>query len=83
MNFISWDRAVSLFPRATFRDKKSYVVHDCVERDGNDKAWVRTYRQLGFEVVRNGDSTLIAPEGGLRWSMDSTSWIMKLDSHSE
>ncbi|KDR81282.1 hypothetical protein GALMADRAFT_208065 [Galerina marginata CBS 339.88] len=51
MNFISSTVAVSLFPKSTLIDRKTYVVRDDYEKSKKNVLWRRKYCDRGFKII--------------------------------
>ncbi|PPQ71221.1 hypothetical protein CVT26_010998 [Gymnopilus dilepis] len=82
VNFITSAVAVSIFPKTTFLDRKSYVLRHEYEggQPPESQSWMEKYRERGFEVI--GDGALIDDVDcllGKRYGGDRRSWIIPLD----
>lgn len=81
MNYLTSDKAVSIFPISTFTLRKSYVAKTKRYSVGRTPVWEKKYRDRGFRVVHkrsrgtHDDLTL-----GKRTSSDRHCWIIKLKS---
>jgi len=80
MNFISWDRVVSLYPRATFERREALATFSGAR--GFDNAMLK-YGQRGFRihhaVFTRELASLPFPFTG-RWVGDGKSWTVPLDT---
>lgn len=81
MNLISYDSAISLFPKATFEDRRA-VSFDC-SRDA-EKLALQKYTNRGWKIGPNilpfeasGEAPFYV--GTHRWVNDDKSWIVPLD----
>lgn len=86
MNFIAWDCAISLFPKATFVDKLSFTCHADAVHEYTTVAqnWKPKYRQCGYEVLGSADwspevAELEVPRG-LRQVGDRHCWRIPFDT---
>ncbi|KII93847.1 hypothetical protein PLICRDRAFT_171552 [Plicaturopsis crispa FD-325 SS-3] len=81
MNFLTWDRAVSLFPMSTFVDQVSYIARRPIKgADGAYHPWVDKWSSRGFAVVGNECSALTrAIPHGRRHVYDRYSWVIPWD----
>jgi hypothetical protein len=76
MNFITWNCAYSLYPRATFEHRQSLAVNVAADQS---KA-LRKYVERGYAIL----SSFSAPTGSLyfqnvlRWTDDAHSWALNL-----
>jgi hypothetical protein len=78
MNFITPRRAVSLFPKATFISKNSYI---CRARDRRPSAeeWQNKYRERGYQLIKEVQSINIRDiHVGARSANDRYSWTMSV-----
>ncbi|KZV93086.1 hypothetical protein EXIGLDRAFT_749334 [Exidia glandulosa HHB12029] len=80
MNFITWDRVVSLYPAGTFEHRRALVTYNLAKHF--DSAMIK-YAARGFRI----DSTLFDDKTtrgsfkfGTRWVGDSHCWVVKLDT---
>ncbi|KAJ7629947.1 hypothetical protein DFH06DRAFT_1140705 [Mycena polygramma] len=79
MNYMTWDRVVSLFPTSTFIHRKTYVAKIAPEPN-NKVGWRVKYRERGFCVVskrtRHRHRDLFV---GKRTTADDRCWTMQLN----
>ncbi|KAJ7490411.1 hypothetical protein B0H11DRAFT_2229303 [Mycena galericulata] len=90
MNYITADYAVSVFPRSTFSNRRSFVT--CQERfPGVDDAmtqadmWLREYRRGGhgeFDVVAAAHTVYLDAHSGDRWIGDASCWIIPCSTNN-
>ncbi|KAI0087717.1 hypothetical protein BDY19DRAFT_892207 [Irpex rosettiformis] len=83
-NVISWDRAYSLYPRATFEDHRGLWLRPDYADDEGETDIIKKYRLRGwkFEWERgalDGDDPAFGDAA--RWIGDTQSWVIKLDTH--
>ena len=82
LNVISWDRAYSLYPRATFEDHKSLYLRPDYTEDETEPLIIAKYEERGWDFD-TGRSTLEKHDRAFssvaRWIGDSLSWVIKLD----
>jgi hypothetical protein len=76
MNIITAKQAISVFPRATYINRVSYVSY----LQGSEKkiaAWKAKYTERGFKIVENFDkSSPMDFSLGLRFVGDGECWIV-------
>jgi len=81
MNFVAWDRAVSLYPKGTFR-RRAGLLTDTGAMSGCDAA-VLKYKKRGFSIQEKAHpkelKRLPFPIGG-RWVGDGHTWTVKLST---
>ncbi|KAI0083370.1 hypothetical protein BDY19DRAFT_910654 [Irpex rosettiformis] len=82
LNVISWDRAYSLYPRATFEHRKSLLL---LEGYTHLTDIIEKYSNRNFEFVRTLDHPSLTSDPALastpRWIGDGYSWILDLPTN--
>ncbi|KAI0083368.1 hypothetical protein BDY19DRAFT_910652 [Irpex rosettiformis] len=82
LNVISWDRAYSLYPRATFEHRKSVLL---LEERSYLTDIIEKYSNRGFEFVHTLDLPTLKSDPALdstpRWIGDGHSWILDLPTN--
>ncbi|GBE80194.1 hypothetical protein SCP_0214040 [Sparassis crispa] len=81
VNIISYKNAVSLYPRATFEERRALV---CPNGRSEQELAVEKYSARGWDMLRvlpESERTRLNPSFrlGPRWLEDSDSWIIPLD----
>ncbi|KZV93101.1 hypothetical protein EXIGLDRAFT_835998 [Exidia glandulosa HHB12029] len=80
MNFITWDRVYSLYPRATLEERRALVTFDKGVRF--EEAMLK-YTSRGYRIetmLFKEDTTAGAFALGPRWVGDERCWVVKLDT---
>ena len=75
MNFISHKEAVSVFPKATFIDRRFYVCSRTPLGSEWSPDWARKYEKRGFEIYTRNvviDTSIV----GTRTVKDQFSWVI-------
>ncbi|KII93653.1 hypothetical protein PLICRDRAFT_171381 [Plicaturopsis crispa FD-325 SS-3] len=89
MNFFTWDRAVSLFPRSTFVDYVGFLAKGRYSTTIRDSLcpWVVKWLRRGFILVSNEDDfPHLKSVRGHRRVYDKKSWIVRCerrDTHGD
>lgn len=81
MNFLTWDRAVSLFPLSTFAHDVSYMARRPLKfLDGTRYSWVEKWESRGFSLIGN-EHTVLRKDipHGRRRIYDRYSWVIRWD----
>ncbi|KZT06562.1 uncharacterized protein LAESUDRAFT_700451 [Laetiporus sulphureus 93-53] len=81
MNVISYEKAYSLYPRATFKERRSLV---CATDGPKQEPAIEKYSARGWQMLRKLSrkerrSTNCSFRGGSRWIADHDSWVIELD----
>ncbi|KII87152.1 hypothetical protein PLICRDRAFT_176939 [Plicaturopsis crispa FD-325 SS-3] len=77
MNFFTWDRAVALFPRATFDDRLSFICRPPIGVEGEPSPWMTKWRRRGFEMIGKDHPYLSGDlVTGQRSILDARSWVI-------
>lgn len=71
MNVITWNRAISLFPKDTFIDHRTIISRSAYI--GASTAWRQKYIERGFEIVQEYDTQI---QTGRRQFSDAKSWVI-------
>jgi hypothetical protein len=82
MNFIAYDAAYSLYPKATFEDRRNLVFKD---GNDNDQRCIAKYAKRGWYAVANvwpqdPQVSNLFHVGTHRLVHDDKSWVMPLDT---
>ncbi|KAI0825484.1 hypothetical protein BC629DRAFT_1277090 [Irpex lacteus] len=80
LNFLTFDTAYCLYPRATIVEKKSLLLKDIEDVKPGVRAAVRKYRRRGFtfiQLAEENDEELFHLKK-VRWAMDLHAWSFDL-----
>ena len=77
MNVIAWDRAYSLYPRATFEKRHSLYLRADVDTEVIDKYKERGWEMLVPAMDHSWDPALFKLSDP-RWIGDGRSWVLRL-----
>ncbi len=82
MNYITWSKAVSLYPCATFEQRRSLVLNENLSSVvAQSKYLVRGFKFQGFLTPREAKSP--GPfQAGPRYVGDKRTWILNLETES-
>lgn len=82
---ISWDCAYSLYPQATFEDRKSLYLRPPYVDDEDEERVIEKYQECGWSFYTSRsqfDQEDRAFGDAAGWIGDSQSWVIKLQASS-
>jgi hypothetical protein len=79
MNYLEWNRAVSVFPETTFRCRRTFVCRPQAIRE--DGVISREFTSRGYDIIRGGMDNLVAREmaAGIRAINQGWGFSIELD----
>ena len=84
MNFISWNKAVCLFPHSTLIQLRAYTNVSMYGPNGVTRTWVEKFQSRGYEIIGSSFACKMRPkERYKRRIFDSLSWIINLNCHGK